>query len=52
MSEENKRKFIINYKGVNIECWRGSNFVYINNRPFMSLLSAKRWVSKRGEVKK
>lgn len=40
------RKVIITYKGVEIECWKGSSCVYINKRPFLTLLSAKMWITK------
>lgn len=35
------------YKGVKIECVRGSNWVYIDNRPFESLRAAKIFITKR-----
>lgn len=46
-----ERKFTTIYKGVEIDCYRGSNFVYIKNRPFNGLLSAKRWINKNEKTK-
>lgn len=40
------RKFNIVYKGTTIQCVRGSNYVYIDNRPFISLRSAKIYITK------
>lgn len=40
------RNFTIIYKGVTIDCVRGSNYVYINGRPFEGLHSAKIWITK------
>ena len=48
------RLVILNYKGVEIRYYRGSNYAYIDNRPdlglrtiFISVLAAKRYVTKR-----
>ena len=34
------------YKGVKIETYQGSNWVYVNNRPFTSMRSCKMWITK------
>jgi len=44
------RKYYVVYKGVTIEAYIGSNYVYVNNRPFTSLLSCKRWITKYESV--
>lgn len=40
------RKVEIVYKNIIIHAYRGSNYVYIASRPFGSLLSAKRHITK------
>ena len=48
----NERYFEIEYKGTTIHGYKGSNWVYIDDRPFESLLSAKRWINKYNEYQK
>lgn len=43
-----ERKYTVTYKNVEIVGYKGSNWVYINNRPFSSMRSAKIWITKRG----
>lgn len=40
------RKIKINYKGITIHSYKMSNWAYIGNRPFISVLSAKRHITK------
>lgn len=42
-----QREFKIEYKGIEIRGYRGSNWVYIGTRPFESMRSAKIWITKR-----
>lgn len=44
------RQFFIEYKGYKIECWQGSNWVYIEKRPFISLKSAKNWITNKIKI--
>lgn len=44
------RELTINYKGINIKCFKGSNYVYVNNRPFNGVISAKRFITKRENI--
>ena len=40
-----ERYFEIEYKGTTIHGYKGSNWVYISDRPFESLHKAKIWVT-------
>ena len=42
-----ERKQVIEYKGFLIDYYLGSNWVYINGRPFNGMRSAKIWVNKK-----
>ena len=42
----NRLKYVY-YKGVTIVCYMGSNWVYIDKRPFKSINSAKRYITKK-----
>ncbi len=51
------RQVILTYKGVEITCYRGSQWAYIKDREdlggrsvFISVLAAKRYITKRLEV--
>ena len=52
MDKTNERYFEIEYKGITIHGYKGSNWVYIDDRPFKSLLGAKRWINKYNEYQK
>ena len=43
----NERYFEIEYKGTTIHGYKGSNWVYINDRPFESLHKAKIWITRK-----
>ena len=45
MDKTNERYFEIEYKGTIIYGYKGSNWVYIENRPFESLHKAKIWIT-------
>ena len=47
MDKTNERYFEIEYKGTVIRGYKGSNWVYINTRPFESLRKAKIWVTRK-----
>ena len=43
----NERYFEIEYKGTMIHGYKGSNWVYISDRPFESLHKAKTWITRK-----
>ena len=45
MDKTNERYFEIEYKGTTIHGYKGSSWVYINDRPFESLHKAKIWIT-------
>ena len=47
MDKTNDRYFEIEYKGTTIHGYKGSNWVYINDRPFESLHKAKIWITRK-----